>query len=131
MTGGTEEEVSMSGAALRLWNNWAHDVGTGLWAACLLVIWVLSGRAAEAQSGPEFVTAIADVLGTILWMQLASLLVIGATGAIRLTYWRAHTSPEDLAAKRPALVWKHVVLLVVYGGGSWWAWAMVDSAARV
>ena len=43
----------------------------------------------------------------------------------------ADTSPEDLAAKRPALVWKHVVLLVVYGGGSWWAWAMVESAARV
>lgn len=116
---------------IRLANNWLHDVGTGLWAACLLVLWVLADRARElsAAAGPHFAAAMAEVSWLVFWLLVAALAAITVTGVFRLVYWRAETPPEELPAKRPALIGKHVVFLVVYGGGTAWAWSLVAAVA--
>lgn len=111
---------------IRLANNWLHDVGTGLWAACLLVLWVLRGRLDQVggAGGPAFIAAMTEVLGLVFWLLVAALVVITITGALRLAYWRAETPPEQMPTKRPALIGKHIAFLVIYGGGTAWAWSL-------
>lgn len=109
---------------VRITNNFLHDMATGTWAACVLVIWVLAARV-SATTPTDAVAAIADAAQAVFWMLLAALAVIGITGAVRLAYWRATTPPADLAAKRRALVVKHVAFVVIYGGGTFWAWTLV------
>lgn len=109
---------------IRLTNNWLHDVSSGLWAACVLVIWVLQQQkeALAVQAGTAFVDAMLEVQWIIFWLLVVALVVIAVTGGLRLMYWRAQTPPEEMPAKRPALIGKHIVFLIVYGGGTAWAY---------
>ncbi len=111
---------------MRLANNWVHDVGTGLWAACLLVLWVLRGRLDSIgdAAGAAFATTMSDVLTLVFWLLIGALVAIVVTGALRLAYWRAETPREQLPAKRPALIGKHVAFVVIYGVGTAWAWRL-------
>lgn len=112
---------------VRLTNNWAHDVGTGLWAACLVVLAVIGAErpSFEAASFSDAYQLIARVTGTIFGLLVIALVVITLTGAVRLFYWRSQTPPEQLASKRPALIAKHVAFLLLYAPGTWWAWTLV------
>jgi uncharacterized membrane protein len=116
---------------IRLANNWLHDVGTGLWAACLVVLLVISGErpSFEAISSPDGYALIAGVTTTVFLMLVAALAVIALTGAFRLFYWRSQTPSDELASKRPALIWKHVAFVAVYVPGTWWAWTLVWPAS--
>jgi hypothetical protein len=113
--------------AVRLTNNWLHDVGTGLWAAGLLVIWVLDTRkdALAVQAGSAFADAMLGVEWLVFWLLVAALVDIAVTGALRLVYWRSQTPAEEMPAKRPALIGKHIAFLVVYGGGTLWSYLLV------
>ncbi|MDP2232314.1 MAG: hypothetical protein Q8K89_01650, partial [Actinomycetota bacterium] len=86
---------------VRLANNWLHDVATGLWAASLLVLVVLSGRLAGMPA--EAAAAIGDTMQLMFWLLASSLAVIAVTGAIRLVYWREATPADELPSKRSAL----------------------------
>lgn len=110
---------------MRLINNWLHDVGTGLWAACVLVIWVLQDQKDSIpEAGPPVYAALFQAQWMIFGLLIAALVVIAVTGAIRLLYWRRETLPEELSSKRPALIGKHVAFLVIYGGGTVWAYLL-------
>lgn len=116
----------LSNPTVRLVNNWLHDVGTGLWAACLVVLFVLGTKQESFAGGStEAWAAMVDVTVLLFWMLVVALVDIAITGAIRLVYWRAATPAEELPSKRPALIGKHVVFLVVYGLGTWYAWTLV------
>lgn len=108
---------------VRITNNFLHDMATGTWAACVLVLWVLARERAEMPS--VSIAALGDATHAVWLLLLGALVVLTVTGALRLVYWRATTAPDELAAKRRALVVKHVAFLVVYGGGTWWAWTLV------
>ena len=111
---------------VRLANNWLHDIGTGLWAACLLLLVVLRGRyAALAALDPAAFDAVASVTSLVFRLLAGALAGITLTGAVRLFYWRAQTPPEQMRAKRPALIWKHAAFLALYVPGTWWAWTLV------
>ncbi|NTU72054.1 MAG: hypothetical protein HGB10_09590 [Coriobacteriia bacterium] len=110
---------------VRVTTNFVHDMSTGTWAACVLVLWSLARS--RAGMPPEAAAAIADAAGAVFWLLIASLIGLTVTGGLRLFYWRSDTPPEQLAAKRGALIVKHVVFLVVYGAGSFWAWTLVGS----
>jgi hypothetical protein len=110
---------SGSSALPRIVNNFIHDMSTGTWAACILVIWVISS---QSQGVPaEAAAVLAEANRVVFWLLIASLIGLSVTGAIRLLYWRADTPPEQLKAKRGALVVKHLAFLVVYGLGTAWA----------
>jgi uncharacterized membrane protein YGL010W len=103
----------------RIVNNFVHDMSTGTWAACMLVIWVISSR---TQGVPlEAAAVLGEANRVVFWLLVASLVGLSVTGGIRLFYWRADTPPDQLKAKRAALVVKHVAFLVVYGLGTVWA----------
>ncbi|MDO8915577.1 MAG: hypothetical protein Q7W16_05790 [Coriobacteriia bacterium] len=104
-------------------NNFLHDMATGTWAACLLVVWLLSGRQA-GMPGPAAV-AIADSMRAVFLLALAALAVIGATGGVRLRYWRRQSAGEPLVEKRRALLVKHGLFALIYGGGTVWLYSLV------
>jgi hypothetical protein len=104
-------------------NNFMHDMATGTWAACVLVVWLLSGRQA-GMPGPAAV-AIADSMRAVFLLAAVALVVIGVTGGVRLGYWRRQASVDELAQKRRALLVKHAAFAVVYGGGTAWLYSLV------
>lgn len=107
----------------RIVNNFLHDMATGTWAACLLVLVVLRGRAAGAD--PEVVAALGAAGAAVFRLAVGAVATVAVTGGIRLGYWRREARPEELVAKRRALVLKHVAFLLVYGPGTVWAWTLV------
>jgi hypothetical protein len=111
---------------LTILNNFLHDMATGTWAACGLVIWMLSGRVAAMSTVPSDASlALHDAMSAVFRLGIAALVVIGATGGVRLGYWRRQTPPEDRQAKRRALIVKHVAFAVIYGLGTVWFWSLV------
>ena len=114
---------AQASALPRIVNNFVHDMSTGTWAACMLVIWVVSSQAQGVP--PEAAAALADANTVVFWLLVASLVGLTVTGAVRLFYWRSDTPPEQLKAKRGALIVKHVAFLLVDGVGTLWAaWAV-------
>lgn len=107
---------------VRITNNFLHDMATGTWAACLLVLWVLRNQAKGMSA--EAVEALAEAGQVVFWLLIAALAVIVVTGAMRLFYWRAQTPPDERGQKRRALIIKHVAFAVVYGGGTYVAWTL-------
>jgi membrane protein YdbS with pleckstrin-like domain len=107
----------------RIVNNFVHDMSTGTWAACVLVIWVIASRSRGV--APEAAAVLSEANTVVFWLLVISLVGLTVTGAIRLLYWRSETSPEELKTKRGALIVKHVAFLLVYGLGTAWAAWMV------
>ena len=107
----------------RITNDFLHDMATGTWAACLLVLWLLSRRVPAMPE--DAALALADAMSAVFWLQVAALVVLVVTGAVRLAYWRSHTAAADLAAKRRALIVKHVAFIVLYGAGTAAGWSLL------
>jgi len=107
----------------RIVNNFVHDMSTGTWAACVLVIWVIASRSQGVP--PEAAAVLSDANSVVFWLLVVSLVGLSVTGAIRLFYWRSDTPPEQLKTKRGALIVKHVAFLLIYGLGTAWAAWMV------
>jgi len=107
-----------------LWitNNFLHDMATGTWAACVLVVWLLAGRRAGMPA--EAATATADAMVAVFKLAIVALVVIGATGGVRLGYWRRQSAGE-VAQKRRALLVKHALFAVMYGGGTVWLYTLL------
>ena len=115
----------LDNAYLRITNDFFHDMATGTWAACLLVLLVLRNQATSMAEEPAAAIHVAGEV--VFWLMIGALAVIAITGTVRLSYWRAQTPVRDREAKRRALVFKHVVFAVIYGGGTWWGWALLQA----
>lgn len=115
--------ASRGSALPRIVNNFVHDMSTGTWAACVLVIWVIASRSQGVPS--QAAAVLGDATRVVFWLLVVSLVGLSLTGGIRLFYWRAETPPDELKTKRGALILKHVAFLLVYGLGTAWAAWMV------
>jgi len=113
----------LDNAYVRITNNFLHDMATGTWAACLMVLWVLDRQLVGMP--PEAAAALGDAMQLVFWLLIGALVVVTVTGALRLFYWRSTTPPGELAEKRRALIIKHVAFLVIYGGGTVWGWMLL------
>src|SRR5512133_2104450 len=105
-------------------NNFLHDMATGTWAACLLVIHLLAARRPSLIADASLV--IRDASREVFWLMIIALLIVTITGASRLFYWRRMTPKDQVAVKRRALLWKHIMFIVVYGGGTYWGWTLIQ-----
>jgi putative copper export protein len=108
-----------SSALPRIINNFVHDMSTGTWAACILVIWVISARSQGVPA--EAAAVLGEANRAVFWLLVASLIGLSVTGVIRLFYWRTDTPPDQLRSKRGALIVKHLAFLIIYGLGTAWA----------
>lgn len=109
---------------LTITNDFLHDMATGTWAACLLVVVVLSSRLSGMPT--DAVAAIHSAMWAVFWLLVTALIVLTVTGAARLQYCRSRFSPEVHVAKRRALIVKHIAFVVIYGAGTAWAWTLVS-----
>jgi ABC-type anion transport system duplicated permease subunit len=102
----------------RIVNNFIHDMSTGTWAACVLVVWTLAEQSSKL---PGAGSAIAVAEHRVFWLLVISLAGLAVTGALRLAYWRDEATQGTIAQKRAALIAKHVGFLLIYGVGTAWA----------
>ena len=107
----------------RLTKSFLHGMATGTWAACVMVIWILQGETAGMPLDAS--NAVESAMQSVFWLLVGALVVLTVTGALRLFYWRAQTPADERNAKRRALVFKHVAFLVIYGGGTVWAYGLL------
>ena len=115
--------ASRRSALPRIVNNFVHDMSTGTWAACILVIWVIASQSQGVS--PEAAAVLSDANSVVFWLLVISLVGLSVTGAVRLFYWRSETPPDELKTKRGALIFKHVAFLLIYGlGTAWAAWTV-------
>ena len=114
--------MSLKKAAIVL-NGFIHDFATGYWLASLIVIWFVDGFQKKH-------AAIADLLGVIerffFWNSIGAVIVILATGAGRkFTYVDNVFGENSEVTRRKMLIFKHLVLFVIFGAGGWWAFQVV------
>jgi len=113
----------LSNPYVRVTNNFLHDMATGTWAASLMVLFVLNRSLPGMPQ--EAALAVGDAMWVVFWLLIGALVVVTVTGALRLFYWRATTTSDELVAKRRALIVKHIAFLVIYGGGTVWGWMLM------
>ena len=102
--------------ALRIVNNFVHDLATGFWLAVVIVEAAL--RRELSASG--LLAPGRPVLALCFWSAVGSLVVILATGVVRTATYRDHQNP-NAELKRRLLVAKHVLLGAAFTLGTAWA----------
>lgn len=105
---------------LRIVNNFFHDLASGMWAACVLVVFLLAIRRVGVPA--EAAAALQGVGVLMFWLAVGSLGVIVGTGVLRTLYWRSQHPADELPQWRRALFVKHALYVTVYAGGTFAAW---------
>lgn len=101
-----------------------HDFAAGCWAATVLAVYLLER---EAQSGlPELAAPLAGIQRFFFVVGLFSVAVVFASGVGRtFTYVENVYGVEAERQRRRMLLYKHALLLLVFGSGIWWQYAMI------
>jgi predicted permease len=108
---------------LKIINSFFHDMSTGTWAACVLVIALLNARRTAVL--PEAAAAILDAQWAVFWLLVGALVVLMVTGGFSMRYWREKSASEEVT-ERLRLLWiKHVLFALVYGVGTVWVWLLL------
>ena len=101
-------------------NGFIHDFMTGYWVSALIAIYFLHGYQAKY---PELASQLNAIERFFFWNSLAAVVVILATGAGRtFTYVENVFGEQTEVTRRKMLIIKHIVLLVIFGMGGWWAY---------
>lgn len=108
--------------ALSIAVGFGHDLAAGAWGATVLAVWWLH-RAADEQP------ALRDVLGPLarelFWAGLACTALVMLLGVGRtFSYVPDFHGADAERLRRRMLIIKHVVLLVVFGGGTAWQYSL-------
>jgi len=110
--------------SLRIINNFLHDMSTGTWIACILVIAVVHSKAADLSA--ESLSVLHAAALSVFWLLVIALAIVMATGGLRTLYWRKYeVSESDLATERRLLIIKHIILTAVFGVGTVIAWLLI------
>lgn len=109
--------------SLIITNGFIHDFAAGIWLAEIVMIAWLHQAHLEHSS----TVAVLNLLEhRLFWGSVAAAVVVMATGAGRtFTYVDNWYGAEAEAARRRALLVKHVVLFAVWGAGYAWVWGKV------
>ena len=111
--------------ALTIVVGFVHDFAAGCWAATVLVVFWMERMLASA---PEAAGIMGDIQQRFFWIGVGCSATLFATGAGRgFTYVEDVYGPETESRRRLMLIVKHVLLLGVVGGGTWWQFAMANS----
>jgi hypothetical protein len=102
-------------------NNFVHDMVTGLWVSSVLVIYLLKKRAMDLE-GIFISAALHDVMRFFFWLGIVSIIVILITGSFRIFYFRRESVTHERETKKKLLIVKHVLLTVVFIGGTYLAY---------
>jgi putative copper export protein len=109
---------------LNIINDFAHDLFTGLWISSFLVIFILNKKVSVAVTSEAF-DSLFSVMKTFFWLGIISLLLIIATGIIRLCHYGKSERTELKAIKRQALIVKHIILAFLFLLGTYFSYRFV------
>ncbi len=99
-----------------------HDFAAGCWAATVLAVWWLE-RSLGGE--PAVTTALEALQRQFFWMGVGCTCLVLATGAGRgFSYVEDFYGAEAEAQRRRMLILKHVVLLAIFGTGTWWQYRL-------
>lgn len=99
-----------------------HDFAAGSWAATVLAVWWLDRQPFP----PELGLAILGLQQQFFHAGLLCLGLVMATGAGRsFTYVNHVYGAEHEAGRRRLLVGKHLLLLTLFGLGTWWQYTTI------
>lgn len=104
-------------------NGFLHDFAAGIWLAVIVIIaWLHSAHVAE----PTTAVIMNLLERRLFWSSVVAATVIMATGAGRTFTYVDNWYGEDAeAARRRALIVKHIILFSAYGIGYFWVWKKV------
>ncbi len=98
-----------------------HDFASGCWAATVFAVAFLDSRKVDIAT----TALLGELERSFFWIGIACIVVVFATGAGRtFTYVDQHYGPEAERQRRRLLIIKHVVLVLVFGAGPAWQYAM-------
>lgn len=109
---------------LNIINDFAHDLFTGFWISSFLVIFILNKKVSVAVTSEAF-DSLFSVMKTFFWLGIISLLLIIATGVIRLSYYGKSEWTELKVVKRQALIIKHIILVFIFLLGTYFSYRYV------
>lgn len=101
-------------------NGFIHDFMTGYWLSALLALYFLHGF---QRKFPVLVNELGVIERFFFWNSAGAVVAILATGGVRgFTYVDNIYGPEAEQTRRRMLIIKHIVLLVLFGAGEYWAY---------
>jgi len=107
--------------ALTVIIGFVHDFASGCWAATVFAVVFLDSREVDDVSS----ALLGELEQSFFWIGIACIVVVFATGAGRtFTYVDQHYGPDAERQRRRLLIIKHVVLILVFGAGTTWQYAM-------
>ena len=101
-------------------NNFLHDLFTGFWISTVLVIYLLKKEVPAVHGLPA--KAFEGVMKVFFGLGIFSLLVIIITGILRSVSYNLIGSDFVRTAKKKALIVKHILLGLVFLGGTFLAY---------
>jgi uncharacterized membrane protein len=103
-------------------NGFLHDFMTGYWLSALIAITFLHRF---QQENPPLANLLGRIEHFFFWNSVGATFVILATGAGRtFTYVDQVFGADTEQTRRKMLAIKHVILLTLFGAGTWYAWRL-------
>lgn len=108
--------------ALTIFVGFIHDFAAGCWAATVLAIYYLHRQSVT----PELSCIISALKKQFFYLGIICVLTVFATGAGRTFTYASNVYGEDAEKmRRKMLIWKHIILFVVFSAGIYWQYMMV------
>ncbi|HEX9113262.1 MAG TPA: hypothetical protein VF888_02860 [Nitrospirota bacterium] len=108
--------------ALTIVIGFIHDFAAGCWASTVLAVYWLSRQSVPAELG----SMTFGLKRQFFYAGIACVVFVFATGAGRtFTYVGGVYGKDAERLRRKMLVIKHIILVTVFGLGTWWQYTMV------
>lgn len=113
--------------AFTIFIGFLHDFAAGCWAATVLGVYWADRIASQR---PDLMPSLVELERRFFWAGIACVAVVLLAGTGRtFTYayiGSVYGEPSE-QLRRKMLIIKHIVLLAVFGLGTWWQYAMAYS----
>jgi putative copper export protein len=98
-----------------------HDFAAGCWAATVLAVY----RLEQIISGPESQAALGALQKEFFYIGIVCIFIVFSAGAGRTFTYIQNVYGEDAEkSRRKMLIMKHIILLAVFGSGTFWQYTM-------
>ena len=98
-----------------------HDWAAGGWAATVFGVYWLNRQAVPSELG----NIIFDLKKQFFYFGIACVILVFATGTGRTFTYVGNVYGEDAEKmRRKMLIIKHILLLSIFGAGTWWQYFM-------
>lgn len=103
-------------------NGFIHDFACGYWLSCIIAIYFLHNFQGTY---PEVYGQLMNIEHFFFWSSIGAVIIIFATGGVRtFTYVDNFYGQGAEKTRRKMLAIKHIVLLLIFGTGSYLAYLM-------